>query len=388
MILMTATRRPNWGPAVGPHWYLLAAVLWLQATRPVIAAPGDISFRAENLTVSSGFDTVLATVDVYLDVESATAIAANGWSLAAKLKAQSGAEGDVRFVVPTTGSHLPNLPPAKSNTFTQFDVAQEGKSYGSIGETVYEILAFAPLILPDSDPPVIDAFGNLSLPAGAGLVSLPIAIESGTKGDFLLSFVSTPQWTGVSYATSSETTESSQHPLGNLISGMIRVQNYSTVSCDFNSDLDCDSLDIDLLNQKIRTHQMDVAFDLNGDLAIDENDRLMWVETLKRTYFGDSNFDLQFNTTDLLVVFQAGEYEDDLPGNSGWATGDWDGDAEFDTGDLVLAFQRNGFEQGPRSTVASVPEPNASFISLLMAMGMTRARRRPSVECLDEVANS
>src|SRR5690606_4099438 len=113
---------------------------------------------------------------------------------AAKLKAQPGAEGDVRFAVPTTGSHLPNLPAARTNAFTQFDVAQEGKSYGSLGETAYEILAFAPLILPEIDPPPLNPAGNLTLPSGAGLVSLPIAIEPGTTGDFLVSIVSTPQW--------------------------------------------------------------------------------------------------------------------------------------------------------------------------------------------------
>ena len=45
----------------------------------------------------------------------------------------------------------------------------------------------------------------------------------------------------------------------------------------------------------------------------------------------------------MTAVFQAGEYEDNLVGNSTWAEGDWNGDGEFDSADLVLAFQDNGF---------------------------------------------
>jgi hypothetical protein len=53
---------------------------------------------------------------------------------------------------------------------------------------------------------------------------------------------------------------------------------------------------------------------------------------------GDSNHDGKFNSADLVLIFQAGEYEDGIPGNSTWEEGDWNGDGEFDTGDLVFAF--------------------------------------------------
>ncbi|MCA9215162.1 MAG: PEP-CTERM sorting domain-containing protein [Planctomycetales bacterium] len=78
------------------------------------------------------------------------------------------------------------------------------------------------------------------------------------------------------------------------------------------------------------------------------------------TWFGDSNLDGVFNTSDLVTVFQEGQYEDGIDGNSSWTTGDWNGDGEFDTGDLVLAFQDGGFEVGPRQSVASVPEPSST----------------------------
>ena len=43
-------------------------------------------------------------------------------------------------------------------------------------------------------------------------------------------------------------------------------------------------------------------------------------------------------------VFQVGEYEDDLPLNSGWTDGDWNGDRDFTTTDILLAFQVGAYE--------------------------------------------
>jgi hypothetical protein len=105
-------------------------------------------------------------------------------------------------------------------------------------------------------------------------------------------------------------------------------------------------------------------------------DRLYWVHNLADTYFGDANLDGEFNTSDLVAVFEAGHYEDGIAGNSGWGTGDWNGDAEFSTSDLVLAFQDGGYEQGPRGAVSSVPEPNALCLLLLGATSLKHERRR------------
>ena len=63
---------------------------------------------------------------------------------------------------------------------------------------------------------------------------------------------------------------------------------------------------------------------------------------------GDSNGDGVFDSGDLGAVFQAGEYEDDIAGNSTFAEGDWDGDGDFTTADLVLAFQRGGYVAAAR----------------------------------------
>ena len=54
---------------------------------------------------------------------------------------------------------------------------------------------------------------------------------------------------------------------------------------------------------------------------------------------GDSNDDGVFDSSDLVSVFQTGEYEDGIDGNSTFDEGDWNGDGVFDSSDLVAAFQ-------------------------------------------------
>ncbi len=44
---------------------------------------------------------------------------------------------------------------------------------------------------------------------------------------------------------------------------------------------------------------------------------------------------------------------------AGWAEGDWNGDGIFTSDDFVIEFQDGGYEQGPRTDVAAVPEPGA-----------------------------
>jgi hypothetical protein len=120
---------------------------------------------------------------------------------------------------------------------------------------------------------------------------------------------------------------------------------------------------------------MEQRFDLNGDRIVNQADRIVWIDTLRKTYVGDANLDGEFNSTDFVAVFIRGEYEDALENNSGWADGDWNGDAEFSSSDFVEAFRIGAYEQGPRAA-ASVPEP-ASFFSVIMsvlAFGVARRR--------------
>ena len=54
---------------------------------------------------------------------------------------------------------------------------------------------------------------------------------------------------------------------------------------------------------------------------------------------GDVNLDGVFDSTDLIRIFEAAVYEDDVSGNSKWSTGDFNCDGEFDSSDLVVAFE-------------------------------------------------
>ncbi|MCP4189122.1 MAG: LamG domain-containing protein [Planctomycetaceae bacterium] len=146
---------------------------------------------------------------------------------------------------------------------------------------------------------------------------------------------------------------------------------------DFNGDTLIDAKDIDLLTAEVIAGTNDILFDLTGDNLVNYSDRDAWVNDIKNTWYGDSNLDGEFNSTDFVVVFSAAEFEDLLENNSGWATGDWNGDQEFNSSDFVTAFQAGGFEAGPKAAAAQlVPEPNTAILLLLGFLGFFATRRR------------
>ena len=119
-----------------------------------------------------------------------------------------------------------------------------------------------------------------------------------------------------------------------------------------------DAADMDALSEAVRTGGPGSGrFDLNEDQMLNDLDRQTWLERMQR-FAGDSNLDGEFNSADLVVVFSAGEYEDEIPFNSGWADGDWNGDGDFNSSDLVTGFQVGRYEQGP--LVPAVPEPTST----------------------------
>ena len=81
---------------------------------------------------------------------------------------------------------------------------------------------------------------------------------------------------------------------------------------------------------------------LRGTIGFGDLDTL--VTDILMTSFGDANLDGAFDSSDLVAIFPAGEYNDMIENNSRWRTGDWNCDREFDTSDLVLAFQAGRFE--------------------------------------------
>lgn len=146
---------------------------------------------------------------------------------------------------------------------------------------------------------------------------------------------------------------------------------------DFNNDLSLDATDIDFLSIALRAGIEDVKFDVTLDGHVDARDHNFWVTEIKGTYYGDADLNGEFNSSDLVAVLAAGQYEDGIAGNSGWAKGDFDGDSDFTSSDLVTALADGGYEQGPRPAATAVPEPNVSLLALMAAMvGISPRLRR------------
>ncbi|MCA9168225.1 MAG: matrixin family metalloprotease [Planctomycetales bacterium] len=103
---------------------------------------------------------------------------------------------------------------------------------------------------------------------------------------------------------------------------------------------------IDDVFAAIREGIHDQEFDLNLDGMVDEADARFLIHDLLMTDYGDANLDRVFDSSDLIRIFQAGEYEDSVSGNSTWSEGDWNGDGDFDSADLVAAFQAGWYEVG------------------------------------------
>lgn len=150
---------------------------------------------------------------------------------------------------------------------------------------------------------------------------------------------------------------------------------------DFNRNQILDTSDVNLLAEVIQTAAGEDRFDLNNDGSFSRNDHLHWIEQIANTYLGDANLDGEFNSTDLVEVFQAAEYEDGIRGNSTWESGDWNADGEFNSADLVTAFQQGGYEIGPRNEAPGVPEPSSSILFLGMCLAAVHfIRRRSTVQ--------
>ena len=120
------------------------------------------------------------------------------------------------------------------------------------------------------------------------------------------------------------------------------------------------------------------AADLDGDGDLDvlsassRDGKVAWHE---QRLVGDVNDDGAFNSADLVLVLQTGEYEDNIPRNSTFDEGDWNQDGDFDSGDLVLAFQAGHYE------AAATPPANqiAAAVDWLFAQNQRASGSRAYV---------
>jgi|GEM_PF-750780 len=151
----------------------------------------------------------------------------------------------------------------------------------------------------------------------------------------------------------------------------------STPPGDFNRNNALDIADLEMLVEAIgvTTHR---DFDINRDDQIDDQDFFTWIKDFKKTWLADVNLDGEFDSSDLVEVFEAGKYETDQ--RALWTEGDWNLDNRFEAGDIVAAFVEGGFEKGPRQDVVAVPESNSVLPLIFVALMMLRVigqRRDP-----------
>ncbi len=153
------------------------------------------------------------------------------------------------------------------------------------------------------------------------------------------------------------------------------VEQIGPPTFDFNGDAAVDVMDIDLLMDEIAGGSDRREFDLDGDGLVRYSDLLELVTTPQglNTYVGDANLDGEFSSDDFVQVLQTDKYES--LNKAGWAEGDWTADGLFDSGDFVAAFAHGGYELGPRSGAAAVPEP-ASLVLLISGLLVGAADRR------------
>ena len=125
---------------------------------------------------------------------------------------------------------------------------------------------------------------------------------------------------------------------------------------DFDSNGVLEIRDIDMLSREIGREGPRPQFDLNDDDWVDRCDHEIWVHELKNTWFGDAE-PRSANST-------AATWSRSLPRASTKrarvpagpkATGTASG--VFDSSDMVAAFVDGGYEKGPRTDAAAVPEP-------------------------------
>jgi VCBS repeat-containing protein len=128
----------------------------------------------------------------------------------------------------------------------------------------------------------------------------------------------------------------------------VRVLGESDTRGDFDGDGQVDVSDVNLLCAAIYADEPSQRFDLTMDGSVNHSDFNELILSVLLTTLGDANLDGQFDSADLVLVFQGGLYEDRIETNSTWVTGDWNCDREFDSSDLVLAFQGGGYEAAPR----------------------------------------
>ncbi|MCA9215293.1 MAG: VWA domain-containing protein [Planctomycetales bacterium] len=81
-----------------------------------------------------------------------------------------------------------------------------------------------------------------------------------------------------------------------------------------------------------------VDYDYDGNGSLNDEDGLKYINDVLMLWLGDANGDGVFNSSDLVTMFEAAEYEDGVEDNSTWSEGDFNFDQDFDSSDWQSVF--------------------------------------------------
>jgi hypothetical protein len=162
---------------------------------------------------------------------------------------------------------------------------------------------------------------------------------------------------------------------------------------DLTGDGRLDQQDVQQLHQAALAG--DLSADLTGNGVVDGDDLVLLVEDLMGSHIGDVDFDGVFNSHDIVLLFQQGEFEDSVAGNSTYIGGDWNLDGEFTSNDLLFALQRNGYQgqqqANPPAALAAVshraiPQTTA-YDQIFAALDQDATRERRGDDPLDRLVD-
>ncbi|MCA9212572.1 MAG: metallophosphoesterase [Planctomycetales bacterium] len=114
---------------------------------------------------------------------------------------------------------------------------------------------------------------------------------------------------------------------------------------DISGDGVVDINDLDAICAAILGADDDPKYDVNSDGQVNVDDHNYYANEVLHVILGDANLDGRVNSSDLVLIFQAGRYEKTLPNRVTWQQGDWNCDGRFTTSDLVVMFATGLYEQ-------------------------------------------
>jgi hypothetical protein len=141
-------------------------------------------------------------------------------------------------------------------------------------------------------------------------------------------------------------------------------------------DLDFDGRwsggDVDTLNLALRTSEESLRFDLNGDNAVNAEDRHYLIYEMLQTRLGDANLDGQVDGSDF-AIWQSNVFQP----SGRWSQGDFNGDGLTDVADFNV-WLANRFVTPQASAVVVARNPRAARSSRVLP-----TEAKPPLECFD-----